>query len=94
MDGKDVLINGIYKHFKGHIYRVLCVGKDAEDENLQDMVVYKDVEKEEQGINLIWVRPKRLFCSKVDKEKYPNVTQEYRFKLISIINLIENDKSK
>lgn len=27
-------------------------------------------------------RPKKMFLSKVDKEKYPNVEQEYRFELV------------
>ena len=30
----------------------------------------------------IWVRPYDMFVSKVDKEKYPDVLQEYRFELI------------
>lgn len=33
-------------HFKGHVYRVLCISKDAENDDLQDIVIYKDVEKE------------------------------------------------
>ena len=84
----DVKINGIYRHFKGHVYRVLCIAKDAENDNLQDMVIYKDVEKENNGDSLIWVRPKSLFCSEVDKIKYPNVKQKYRFELIDIVKLV------
>ena len=84
----DVKINGIYRHFKGDVYRVLCIAKDAENDNLQDMVIYKDVEKENNGDSLIWVRPKNLFCSEVDKIKYPNVKQKYRFELIDIVKLV------
>ena len=94
MPNNDVKINGIYRHFKGHVYRVLCVAKDAENDDLQDIVIYKDVEKENEGIDLIWARPKRLFCSKVDKVKYPNVEQEYRFELINIVEIINSNYSK
>lgn len=62
-----------YKHFKGNIYEVVCIAKDTE--TLKDMVVYKDE-------NHIWVRPYEMFISKVDKEKYPLVKQEYRFEQI------------
>ena len=30
----------------------------------------------------IWVRPYDMFISKVDKVKYPDVEQEYRFELL------------
>lgn len=46
-------------------------------ETLEDMVVYTHEETNE-----IWVRPLNLFTSKVDKEKYPEVEQEYRFQLV------------
>ena len=38
--------------------------------------------------------PKRLFCLKVDKVKYPNVKQEYRFELINIVEIINSNYSK
>ena len=72
----DIVINGIYKHFKGHIYKVLYVAKDSE--TLEDLVIYQDT----LDPNKIWARKKDMFLSKVDKEKYPNVTQVYRFELI------------
>lgn len=72
----DIVINGIYKHFKGHIYKVLYVAKDSE--TLDDVVVYQDT----TDLNKIWVRKKDMFLSKVDRNKYPNVEQEYRFQLI------------
>ena len=72
----DVVIGGIYKHFKGHIYKVLYIAKDSE--TLEDLVIYQDT----LDPNKIWARKKDIFLSKVDKEKYPNVTQVYRFELI------------
>ena len=72
----EIVINGIYKHFKGHIYKVLYVAKDSE--TLDDVVVYQDTTDEHK----IWVRKKDMFLSKVDRNKYRYVTQEYRFELI------------
>ena len=44
------------------------------------MVVYRSL----YGDNSLYVRPYDMFISKVDKEKYPNVEQEYRFQLQNI----------
>lgn len=76
---REIKINNIYKHFKGHIYKVVAIGYDSEnyDENNKDasrMVVYQNVDTGE-----CWVRPYNMFNSLVDKEKYPNIKQEYRF---------------
>lgn len=71
---RDVIVGGIYKHFKGHIVKVLCVGKDAEDLSLK--IIYEHMDTKE-----IWVRDKDEFLSKVDKVKYPNVKATYRFEL-------------
>lgn len=68
-----------YKHFKGHIYEVIAVAYDSENYNednpeLSRMIVYQNVDTKE-----CWVRPYDMFNSLVDKEKYPNVEQVYRF---------------
>ena len=70
-----VKVNGLYKHFKGTLHRVICIAKDSE--NLTEKVVYTHEDTGE-----IWVRDKEMFLSKVDKVKYPNVEQVYRFELI------------
>lgn len=72
---QELIIGGIYKHFKGHIYKVLCVGKDAD--NLSEKVIYQNIEDEKN----IWIRDKEEFLSLVDKEKYPEIKQNYRFEL-------------
>ena len=74
---QELVIGGIYRHFKGHIYRVLCVGKDVD--TLKEKVVYQNIEKEDD----IWVRDKDEFLSCVDKKKYKEVKQRYRFEKIS-----------
>lgn len=72
----DVIKGKKYKHFKGHIIKVIEIAKHTETEEM--MVVY-----EHQGTNVVWARPYDMFVSKVDREKYPDVEQEYRFQLIS-----------
>lgn len=81
---RKIKINSLYKHFKGHIYKVIAkghiykviaIGKNSED--LTDMVVYENIETHE-----IWIRPYDMFNSLVDQNKYPNVKQKYRFEEI------------
>ena len=67
---REIEVNKKYKHFKGDIVEVLLIGKDSED--LKKKVIYKHNGE-------VWVRDYDMFNSFVDKEKYPNVTQEYRF---------------
>lgn len=78
----DVEIGKLYKHFKGNMYRVLHVAMHTETG--EKMVIYQDVYDEEK----IYARPYDMFISKVDTEKYPEVTAEYRFTLFD-----ENDSS-
>ena len=77
----DVVVDGTYKHFKGNLYKVLMIGYDSEtnNENLKKLVIYEAL----YGDHKIWVRPYDMFVSKIDKEKYPDINQEYRFELIS-----------
>ncbi len=68
-------INGIYKHFKGDYYLVEGIVRYSETQ--EEMVLYRKL----YGDGGLWVRPKDMFLSEVDHQKYPNVTQKYRFEL-------------
>ena len=74
----ELRIHGVYKHFKGNYYLVEDVAFDSETK--EEMVVYRRL----YGDGSLWVRNKEMFLSLVDKEKYPNVEQEYRFELQEI----------
>ena len=63
-----------YKHFKiGKIVTVIGISRHTETEEIS--VVY-----EYEGH--IWNRPLEMFMSEVDKRKYPNAEQKYRFELV------------
>ena len=75
-------IGKIYKHFKGNLYKVIDIVNDSEsnnDDEYKKVVIYQAL----YGDNLKWARPYDMFNSLVDKEKYPNVEQEYRFEEIN-----------
>ncbi len=72
-----VTIGKTYKHFKGKEYKVLLIARDSE--TLEDVVVYEAL----HGDHIIWARPYSLFTSLVDKEKYPNADQKYRFEQVN-----------
>lgn len=74
----ELVINGIYRHFKGDYYLVVDVARHSEDK--EEYVIYRRL----YGDGSLWIRKKDMFLSKVDKEKYPNVKQEYRFELQKI----------
>lgn len=63
-----------YKHFKlGKIVTVIGISRHTETEEIS--VVY-------EYMGHIWNRPLEMFMSEVDKEKYPNAEQKYRFELV------------
>ena len=69
---RELNIGGTYRHFKGTTYRVLALARHTETD--EELVVYQA----ESG-GTVYARPKAMFLSPVDREKYPDVTAEYRF---------------
>ena len=63
-----------YRHFKiGKIVTIIGISRHTETEEVS--VVY-DYEGN------IWNRPLEMFMSEVDRIKYPNASQKYRFELV------------
>ncbi|WP_315081283.1 DUF1653 domain-containing protein [uncultured Clostridium sp.] len=67
---------GIYRHFKGKEYKVIDIA--IHSETREEFVVYKALYDDFKT----FIRPYDMFMSKVDKEKYPDIKQEYRFEYI------------
>jgi len=53
---------GIYRHFKGNMYKVLYMAKHSE--TMEDMVVYQAL----YGEMGIWVRPAEMFEETVTRD--------------------------
>lgn len=66
-----------YRHFKGGLYTVLCVASHSETG--EKLVIYQRDKDGSMYSERICARPLGMFMSRVDKEKYPDAKQEWRF---------------
>lgn len=63
-----------YKHFKlGKIVTVIGISRNTETEEITVVYDYEGT---------IWNRPLEMFMSEVDRDKYPDAKQKYRFELV------------
>ncbi|MGN0732994.1 MAG: DUF1653 domain-containing protein [Emergencia sp.] len=72
---REILEGRKYRHFKGNFYYVIAIANHSETG--ERYVVYRAL----YGDKAVYVRPYDMFASKVDREKYPDVDQEYRFEI-------------
>ncbi len=75
---RQIQLHRIYRHFKGDHYLVEALAHDSETG--AEVVVYRKL----YGDGGLWVRPLDMFLEKVDRVKYPDCQQEYRFELVEV----------
>lgn len=74
---RELVIHGVYRHFKGGRYYV--EGVALHSETGEEFVVYRRL----YGDRELFIRPKEMFLSETEREKYPEAGQKYRFELES-----------
>lgn len=57
-----MLKEGIYRHFKGNLYRLICIARHTE--TMEEMVVYQDVRQPEK----CWARPACMWEETVEAD--------------------------
>ncbi len=83
----NLVMHGIYRHFKGDYYLVEDIAFDSETQ--KEMVVYRKLYDDCS----LWVRPVEMFLSEVDHNKYPTVEQKYRFELVDVKSVKDKFKA-
>ena len=66
------------RHFKGGVYIIVSVATHTETD--ETLVIYRAL----YGNRETYARPIDMFLEKVDKTKYPDAKQEYRFETVEI----------
>ena len=85
---QELQIGRVYRHFKGDYYLVEGLAHDSESG--VPCVIYRKL----YGDGGLWVRPLEMFLGRVDREKYPEVRQEYRFQLQEIASVAHHKALK
>ena len=81
---REIKVGEVYRHFKGNTYEVLALAVNAD--NRERVVVYKSLSN-----GRVFVRSFRGFAGVINKEKYPDAGQTYRFELVADIEPEEEE---
>ncbi len=77
---REVKVHGIYRHFKGRCYIVEGIARHSETG--EALVVYRQL----YGEGGLWVRPMDMFLEPVNRAKYPDCRQAYRFEPVEEVD--------
>ena len=75
---RELKLKRVYRHFKGDYYLVEDIARHSEtgEELVLSRKLYDD--------GSLWARPLSMFLGEVDRAKYPDCPQTYRFELQDI----------
>jgi hypothetical protein len=59
-----IQIGGIYKHYKGNLYKVIAIAKHSE--TLEEVVVYEALYAGDFPMRQVWVRPASMWNETVN----------------------------
>ena len=73
--GEHCVRHGVYRHFKGGLYVLEEIAYDADTQ--ERVVLYRAL----YGEHRLWARSFEDFFAELDRVKYPQAQQKYRFEL-------------